>query len=69
MKILTLGLTIFSLILSGCAESGNHIYHQESGGVVCGEFSDGTKQTFPSIEELSKVSDTSYLHDGPCYDY
>ena len=68
MKILTI-ISILALIsLSGCMQtSGNVIYHTEGSGIVCGQLSGGEKQTFPSLEELSQVSDAEYLHDGPCY--
>ena len=68
MKILTIISVLALISLSGCMQtSGNAVYHTEGSGIVCGQLSGGEKQTFPSLEELSQVSDAEYLHDGPCY--
>jgi len=68
MKFLTIFSIVASIAFNGCMQSGSHIQYQEvSNGIVCGQLSGGEKQTFPSMNELSKVSDASYLHDGPCY--
>jgi len=69
MKFITLFTILASIYLSGCMQTSNsNIEYQEvSNGIVCGQLSGGEKQTFPSLEELSRVSDAEYLHDGPCY--
>ena len=69
MKVISFVVGVSLLILSGCAQSGSSVYHNEQarGIPVCGEV-DGEKQTFPSIEELSNFSGAVYLHDGPCYE-
>ena len=69
MKLLTIVSVVALITVSGCMQtsSGNAVYHTEGSGIVCGQLSGGEKQTFPSIEELSQVSDAQYLHDGPCY--
>lgn len=61
-----------ALFLAGCAQDTSNIVYEEdippeAANIVCGQLSSGEKQTFPSMEELSKVKDASYLHDGPCY--
>ncbi len=68
MKFLTIASILALITFSGCMQTGgNAVYHTEGSGIVCGQLSGGEKQTFPSLEELSQVSDAQYLHDGPCY--
>ena len=70
MKFLAIFVVVASITFSGCMQTssaGTTVYHTEGSGIVCGQLSGGEKQTFPSLEELSQVSDAEYLHDGPCY--
>ncbi len=68
----TLLIGSLALFLGGCAQNSENIVYEEAAddasSIVCGQFGDGQKQTFPSLEELSKVKDAVYLHDGPCYE-
>ena len=69
MKILLTISIVVVTFFAGCAQTGGNVEYQEvSSGIVCGQLSGGQKQTFPSMKELSQVSDAEYLHDGPCYE-
>ena len=69
MKILlTISIAVVTFF-TGCAQTGGNVEYQEvSNGIVCAQLSGGDKQTFPSMKELSQVTDAVYLHDGPCYE-
>jgi len=70
MKFLTIFGIVASIALSGCMQSGSNVQYEEvSNGIVCGQLSDGEKQTFPSMNELTQAGDAQYLHDGPCYEH
>ena len=69
MEFLTIFGIVASITLSGCMQSSSNVQYEEvSNGIVCGQLSGGEKQTFPSLNELTKVGDAQYLHDGPCYE-
>lgn len=67
-KSLIIG-AIFAALFAGCAQSttATAVYH-DAQGAVCAQLDDGSKQTFPSMQELAGYSGASYLHDGPCYE-
>lgn len=67
MKNLLLLGALAVVLLAGCAQSGTAVYH-DANGPVCAQLDDGSKQTFPSMQELEGYSGASYLHDGPCYE-
>lgn len=69
MKNLILLSILSTALFTGCIKTAEKVEYQEvSSGIVCGQLGDGQKQTFPSMKELSSVSDAVYLHDGVCYE-
>ena len=69
MKILIIFSIAVATFFTGCVQTNGNVEYQEvSSGIVCGQLAGGEKQTFPSMKELSQVSDAEYLHDGPCYE-
>jgi len=70
MKKLLLIASLFTLIvMTGCVKKAPVVYEEyDPNAPVCAELDDGTKQTFPSMQELENYSGASFLHDGPCYE-
>ena len=63
-------ILVFSiLILQGCNLSSSSVDTQyiDENGPICGEYSDNSTQTFPSLKELDNDTDAHFLHEGPCY--
>ena len=72
LKLSILALTL--LVLQGCGIGNGNILQNEAteqyidvNSPICGEYSDGTKQTFPTLKDLENDPDAHLLYDGPCY--
>ena len=62
------------MVLQGCSvgngyalENGATEQYIDVNAPICGEYSDGTKQTFPTLKDLENDPDAHLLHEGPCY--
>jgi len=73
LKLSILALSV--LAFQGCSISNENIVQEEPAveqyidvnAPICGEYSDGTKQTFPTLKDLENDPDAHLLHEGPCY--
>jgi len=72
LKLSILALSV--LLFQGCSIFSNNFAQEELteqyidvNAPICGEYSDGTKQTFPTLKDLENDPDAHLLHEGPCY--
>jgi len=70
MKVKLFLLVIVFAIFQGCSVNNsalNGAEYIDENSPVCGQYSDGSKQTFPTMKDLNSDKDAHFLYEGPCY--
>jgi len=71
MKVKLFLLAVNLMAFQGCSISNSALdsaQYIDENSPVCGQYEDGSKQTFPTMKDLESDRDAQLLHDGPCYD-